>query len=146
MVTLEGKKSVFPDNQPLVDLIQCERKPENDAVRNLILEGGKNTCVRCRGIGYPDPEVSIIDPDGKELKENSGQNSRITIDKYINVADAGVSEATYTFHDPDKEHTKPGEYKCMAKIDNKTASVTFTVLFREKPQRFRRRKKPHRLW
>ncbi len=120
-ITLVSNQSPFP-SYPLVDLISCERTNYDSRNNIVILSRGQETCLRCRGIGYPRPKVALYDENDREITTTAD----ISVTKYINVADAGVSEATYTFRRPSPVNS--GRYVCKAYNDRGSRTLSFRIL------------------
>lgn len=122
LITPEGVDSPYP-KYPIVDLISCE-KTNYDILNNYVtFTKGQETCLRCRGAGWPRPKVALYDHYNREITRVPGE---ISVTKYINVADAGISEATYTFHYPSQEHS--GRYFCKAYNDKGSKTMSFRIL------------------
>jgi hypothetical protein len=120
LITPEGVKSPYP-KFPVVDLISCEAN-YNDKKKYVTFTRGRETCLRCRGAGSPQPSVALYNMYNQEIRESP----EIGITKYINVADAGISEATYTFHNPSIMHA--GRYYCKASNLEGSATLGFRIL------------------
>ena len=121
VITLFGNQSPLP-GIPRAQLISCEPLNFDREKMVIIFNQGQETCIRCRGIGYPQPEVGIYH-DERELTNDGSWDVGVT--KYINVRDAGISEATYIFWKPHQKHA--GTYSCRAFNDNGSTYVYFTI-------------------
>ena len=121
VITLFGNQSPFPPI-PRADLVSCERTNFDKIKMMVIFNRGQETCLRCRGIGYPRPTVGIYREE-RELTPEGMWDVGVT--KYINVADAGISEATYIFWKPAPKHG--GTYSCRAQNDRGSNYVYFTI-------------------
>ena len=123
LITPEGVKSPYP-KYPTVDLISCERTNYVVREKYVTFTRGQETCLRCRGAGSPQPAVALYNHYNNQEVLNSTVD--ISVNKYINVADAGVSEATYTFHFPTAEHA--GRYYCKAYNVEGSLKLNFRIL------------------
>ena len=120
-ITPNGIPSPFP-RFPVVDLISCQ-KTNYDALNYMVeFSVGQETCLRCRGVGFPMPDVGMYDPDGMEILTSPD----VTVTKYINVADARVVEATYTFRNPTPDTS--GRYECKAQNEHGSLRLQFRIL------------------
>lgn len=112
--------------KPMVEFLPCEAHSFDKEKEVLNAEAGKETCFRCRGIGFPRPEVSVY-RDGVPLMPNS----KLLVDRYVNVADGGMAEVTYTFLNPTYEDN--GAYECRAEREREQASFPFNLVFVWRP-------------
>lgn len=121
VITIFGKQSPFPII-PRADLVSCERTNFDRGTMVIQFNREQETCIRCRGIGYPRPEVAIY----REEREVTPKGSwDVGVTKYINVRDAGISEATYIFWKPLPKHR--GKYSCRASNDRGSNYVYFQI-------------------
>ena len=109
------------ETKPLAEFIPCEAHSFNKERTSLIAESRKETCFRCRGFGYPQPEVAIL-KKGIPLEVSD----KILMDRHVNVADGGLAEVTYTFLDPTYEDN--GNYACAVKNQMGEALFPFNFL------------------
>jgi len=140
--------------EPHVELVSCERGNYDKQRETLTLSEGAATCFRCRAIGQPRPEVSIHRGNDKSAaragragyervmvtglrKSKTGFGARVAADEdvavntYVNVADAGIAEITYTIHRT-RSVVHSGRYVCMASNSVATTRVQFSVVVRHK--------------
>ena len=123
-VTIKGNLSPF-SHLPRADLVSCENTKYDALNEHIIFSPKRATCVRCRGFGYPPPEVAIYNHRDEEvIISRSG-----SVTKYINVADAGVPEATYTWINPAKLLFQNSReyYTCRATNDRASSNVRFRI-------------------
>jgi len=117
--------------KPRVEIISCSTSNFNLPKNILLLVQDRTGCVRCRGYGYPRPEVEIrrkySDSSETELTLTSG---KISATRYSNVAEAGIVEAIYVFEDPDLSMT--GSHICVATNANGALSIFFDVKLHSK--------------
>ncbi len=127
-VTLRGHLSPFP-SRPKADLASCEGTNYDALNEHVSLTAGRPTCLRCRGYGFPRPQVGLYNHRDEEVFIPRGQGA---VTKYVNVADAGVAEATYTWLRPEASFPLSGRdfYTCRAANDLAAAAVRFRVLLR----------------
>ena len=124
-VTMSGNVSPFTQH-PRAEVVSCERTNYDPLNEHIRFTRGRETCIRCRGIGYPIPSVGIYNHKGDELKTTRG----VSVTKYINVADAGIAEATYTWLNPSASlFNRPNEYySCRAINDKGSSNIQFKIL------------------
>ena len=107
--------------KPLVEIVSCDSQHLDTFPFTLYLTRGRPTCLRCRGIGFPVPTLSMR--KGKNVLQ---ENRSLSFDDHMNVADGGIAEITYTFWNPTSKDA--GEYTCFAlNKDNYEASATFWI-------------------
>jgi hypothetical protein len=125
-ITMRGAKSLFPAN-PKPEWLPCNRSPSshrNSNSKRMVIHRNDETCVRCRGYGFPRPDVSIY-RGGLEMSEAGV--GEITVFKYINVPHAGVSEATYLIRHPLPSIN--GNYSCKATNDIGSDQTYFEIRY-----------------
>ena len=122
-ITMYGNLSPLPAI-PQVEFISCEKDNyvKSQHFNILTLSRDRETCIRCRGIGFPRPLVGIY-RENQEIQ--SGRH--ITVSKYINVADGGVSESTYVLHNYNA--LRAGKHSCRAANDQGSTSIHFKVIY-----------------
>lgn len=120
-VTPSGSPSPYP-NYPIVDLKSCQKSNYDPLNFMVEFHVDQVTCIRCLGIGWPTPEVALYDSQDHEILPTEN----ITVTKYINVADARVAEATYTFRRPSLNTS--GKYACQARNDHASRAMSFRIL------------------
>ena len=120
-ITLYGKPSPLPFI-PQVEFVSCEGVNYIERQRILTLTRDRETCIRCRAIGFPRPVVGIY---RENMEIRSGPF--ITVSKYINVAEGGLTEATYVLH----SHfaLELGQHSCRAVNDQGSTSIHFRVMY-----------------
>ena len=128
-VAVKGNISPFPQ-LPKADLVSCENTNYDPLNEHISLSPDRPTCVRCKGFGYPPPSVGIYNYKDQEV--HLSRSSRGSVTKYINVADAGISEATYTWINPSQHmfQTSKDYYTCRATNDFGSRNVRFRILLR----------------
>ena len=119
-LTMYGNLSPLPV-VPQVDFMSCENDNYVKLEQILTLPRNRETCIRCRGIGFPQPKVGIY-RDNQEILTNK----LITVSKYINVADGGVAEATYVLRDHNA--LQRGQHTCRAINDHGSTNIHFKVM------------------
>ena len=103
--SVTGNVSPYP-SIPRVQLIHCKTGLYSVSDSILVLVEGEPTCIRCRGFGYPRPDVAMYRGESQVLEEEG----IISINRFTNVADAGVQEAVYIFRKPSR--LLSGNYSC----------------------------------
>ena len=124
-VTMANYPSMFPMN-PRADLIACNQDIYDPKHHIFTLNSRQEACLRCRGFGYPRPTVAIY--KGEHELEHSDS---ISVKKYINVADGGIPEATYTFRSPSGDIA--GDYSCKVTNDQGSDQIHVKIRYRTKP-------------
>ena len=114
--------------KPFVEIVSCATSNFDIPQNTVTLTNNQIGCVRCRGYGYPLPEVEIRRKYGDSSTELSLTNAKIAVSKYINVAEAGIVEAIYIFRDPDS--TMVGSHICKAVNSNGGESIFFEIKLR----------------
>lgn len=112
---------IFP-SYPKPELISCDRGDKGSVI---IIKTGEETCIRCRGYGTPRPQVSIY----KGADEFATMHG-ITVFNYVNVVDAGVSEATYLIRNPSSALN--GDYSCKATNDKGSNQIPFEIRYKQR--------------
>ena len=99
---------------PRVRLIPCQTGMRNNT---LLIEKGKETCIRCQGYGDPSSEVKLMKA-GDVVKPSRD----ILVRKHRNVESGGLAEAVYTFLNPN--NNLADQYDCVVSVtkDGKTLS------------------------
>ena len=120
-VTPSGSPSPYP-RYPIVDLKSCQKTNYDRLNQAVEFLRHHVTCLRCVGVGWPTPEVALYGSDNLEILPSD----ILSVNKYINVADARVAEATYTFRKPDARTS--GKYYCKARNEHASHSLTFHIL------------------
>lgn len=110
---------------PTASVKSCSANNYDKDTQVLTVSAGGDTCLRCEGTGTPPPSVSLY--RGSAEVETS---AAIGVSKYINVAAAGIAEATYTFRSPSNQVA--GQYSCRVENDFGSDRLEFRVLFRSK--------------
>ena len=120
-LTLFGQLSPLP-SIPQVEFISCEKNNYQKHQKILTLTPYHETCIRCRAIGFPKPLVGIY---RNNLEILAG--SFLSVSKYINIAEGGVSEATYVLYSHNA--LKVGKHSCRAVNDRGSTSIHFQVIY-----------------
>jgi hypothetical protein len=105
-------------SKPYVEFLPCEGGKFNHEKEMLHFIKHQETCFRCRGYGYPLPEIKVL-KDGEVLQSAKD----LIVDQHVNVPDGGLSEITYVFLNPHFRHA--GKYECIATNSKGHAFVNF---------------------
>ena len=93
----------------------------------ITLSHGVVACIRCRGLSDPPSHVAIY--HGRRSTQDTVELSAAaaaTVNRYINVAEGGVAEVTYTIIDADA--VRSGYYRCSANNSVAREEVDFKLL------------------
>ena len=106
--------------KPCNGIIEKYGRSRLEPRHQIKLVAGRKSCLRCVAIGYPRPKVYL-----KRQGHRVESRSDVTAVHSINVADAGVSEVTYIFHNP--TYGLESDYECEAKNSGGTSTSSFHI-------------------
>jgi hypothetical protein len=116
--SLPAPPSPLPE-RPRVTLTPC-RRADYDPGRTLLkMAERKTACLRCRALGYPPPSVALFRQTNWSKLESAEEvtaKDDVLVHKYVNVAEGGIAEATYTFFNV--QRTLKDGYCCVATTSN----------------------------
>lgn len=105
------------------------------SIPEIILTHGVAACIRCRALADPPPDVTIYrGGDSNDVTELGHGSSGVIVSRFINVAEGGVAEVTYTL--PPTRHQSPendvlhsGYFHCTANNSAATQRLQFKLKF-----------------
>lgn len=97
----------------------------NHAKKQLEMRSGVRSCFRCVAMGYPKPRIRLIKNGQPVLTRKD-----ITMIESMNVADGGLVETTYVFHNPTRDNHQ-GQYKCEGRNGGGRSALNFDLIIKE---------------
>ncbi|KAI0238855.1 hypothetical protein LSAT2_010388 [Lamellibrachia satsuma] len=122
LMKLAGSPPPLP-HAPTAAIKSCSAENYDKEKQELTMSYGVDTCLRCEGTGTPAPSVALY-----RGSTEVNTSAEIGVTKYINVAAAGIAEASYTFRSPSNQ--VEGQYSCRVANDFGSDRVEFMIVFR----------------